>query len=71
MMNVFGIRISEGGIQNILSQLSDSLGDKYSSLLQAIRDAPSRHMDQHTGGWTKSIQSMDIPDKERGDICRA
>ena len=34
MLNVFGIRISEGGIQNILSQLSDSLGD-----------APSRHMD--------------------------
>ena len=45
MMNVFGIRISEGGIQNILSQLSDSLGHEYSSLLQAIRDAPSRHMD--------------------------
>ena len=45
MMNVFGIRISEGGIQNILSQLSDSLGHEYSSLLQEIRDAPSRHMD--------------------------
>ena len=45
MMNVFGIRISEGGIQNILSQLSDSLGREYFSLLQAIRDAPSRHMD--------------------------
>jgi hypothetical protein len=45
MMNVFGIRISEGGIQNILSQLSGSLGDEYSSLLHAIRDAPSRHMD--------------------------
>ena len=45
MMNVFGVRISEGGIQNILSQLSDSLGDEYSSLLQAIRDASSRHMD--------------------------
>ena len=45
MMNVFGIRISEGGIQNILSQLSDSLGREYFSLLQEIRDAPSRHMD--------------------------
>ena len=45
MMNVFGVRISEGGIQNILSQLSDSLGDEYSSLLQAIGDASSRHMD--------------------------
>ena len=45
MMNVFGIHISEGEVQNILSQLSDSLGDEYSSLLHAIRDAPSRHMD--------------------------
>ncbi|MCL4480265.1 MAG: transposase [Candidatus Thermoplasmatota archaeon] len=45
MTNVFGIRISEGGIQNILSQLSDSSGREYSSLLQTIRDAPSRHMD--------------------------
>ena len=45
MMNVFGIRICEGEIQNILSQLSDSLGEEYSSLLHAIRNAPSRHMD--------------------------
>ena len=45
MMNVFGIHISEGEIQNILSQFSDSLEDEYSSILQAIRGAPSRHMD--------------------------
>jgi transposase len=45
MMNLFGIRISEGGIQNILSQLSDSLGSEYASLLLEIRNAPSRHMD--------------------------
>jgi hypothetical protein len=45
MMNVFGIHISEGEIQNILSQFSDSLEDEYSSILQVIRDAPSRHMD--------------------------
>ena len=45
MMNVFGIHISEGEIQHILSQLSDSLGYEYTSLLQTIRDAPSRHMD--------------------------
>ena len=31
MMNVFGICIWEGEIQNILSQLSDSLGSEYSS----------------------------------------
>ena len=45
MRNVFGIGISEGEIQNILSQLSDSPGSEYSSLLQEIRDATSRHMD--------------------------
>ncbi len=45
MLHVFGIHISEGGIQNILSQLSGSPGDEYASLLHAIRDAPSRHMD--------------------------
>jgi len=45
MENVFGIRISEGEIQHILSQLSDNLGDEYGSLLDSIRNAPSRHMD--------------------------
>ncbi len=45
MMNVFGIRISEGEIQNILSQLSDYLGEEYENLLNGIRNAPSRHMD--------------------------
>ena len=49
MMNVFSISISEGEIQHILSQLSDSLGSEYSSVLQTIRDAPSRHM--HSTSW--------------------
>ena len=40
MMNVFAIQISEGRIQNILSHLSDSLGDEYYSLLHAIRNTP-------------------------------
>ena len=38
MLNVFGIHISEVGIQNILSQLSDSLWDEYSSLLHFGND---------------------------------
>ncbi|MCL4451427.1 MAG: hypothetical protein M1327_02215 [Candidatus Thermoplasmatota archaeon] len=50
MMNVFGIRVSEGEVQNILSQLSESLRDEYSSLLHAIGDAPSRHMDSTSWG---------------------
>ncbi len=37
MLNVFGIRISEGGIQNILSQLSDYLGEEYENLLKRRR----------------------------------
>ena len=45
MLNIFGIRISEGGIQNILSQLSDYLGKACETLLDTIGNAPSRHMD--------------------------
>ncbi len=45
MMQVFGIRISEGEIQHILSQLSGTLGVEYENLLIEIRNAPSRHMD--------------------------
>ena len=45
MMNVFGILMSEEEIQNILSQLSDYLGEEYENLLNGIRNAPSRHMD--------------------------
>ena len=45
MMQVFGIHISEGEIQNILSQFSDALGNQYETLLTSIRNAQSRRMD--------------------------
>lgn len=45
MMQVFSIRISEGGIQHMLQQLSGYLGNEYESLLEEIRNARSRHMD--------------------------
>ncbi len=45
MFSVSGIKISEGEIQNILSQLSDYLEKEYESLLDIIRNVPSRHMD--------------------------
>ena len=46
MSQVFGIHISEGEIQNILSQISDDLGNGgYEELLAAVRNAQSRHMD--------------------------
>ena len=75
MLNIFGIRISEGGIQNILSQLSDSLGSEYASLLQAIRDAPSRHMDSTSWSvdgnpynlWTFLTRSDAIFDLSNGN----
>ncbi|EQD78514.1 hypothetical protein B1B_00684 [mine drainage metagenome] len=49
MREIFGIRISEGEVQNILSQLSVSLGDEYANLINTIREAPSRYMD--TTSW--------------------
>jgi len=52
MKEIFGIRISEGEIQQILYQLSDSLGHEYNNLLETIRKAPSRHMD--TTSWRQN-----------------
>ncbi len=45
MKEVFGLKISEVEVQEILYQLSDALGDEYRSLLKSIRKAPSRNMD--------------------------
>ena len=45
MDDIFGIRISEGELQNMLSQLSDNLGEEYEKLLAIIREAASRNMD--------------------------
>jgi transcription elongation factor Elf1 len=45
MKEVFGLKISEGEVQEILYQLSNALGDEYRSLLKSIRKAPSRNMD--------------------------
>jgi len=37
MLNVFGIRIPEGGMRNILSQFSDYLGEEHENLLKRKR----------------------------------
>ena len=42
MLNGFGIKISEGEIRIILSQLLDSLGEEYENLLNGIRNSPSK-----------------------------
>ncbi|MHB1440953.1 MAG: IS66 family transposase [Cuniculiplasma sp.] len=48
MDGIFGIRMSEGEVQNMLSQLSDNLGEEYEKLLVLIREAASRNMDSTT-----------------------
>jgi hypothetical protein len=45
MKEVFGLKISEGEVQEILYQISNAFGDEYRSLLKSIREAPSRNMD--------------------------
>ncbi len=52
MREIFGIRISEGEIQEIVYQLSHALGSEYDSLVESIRKAPSRYTDTTT--WRKN-----------------
>ena len=40
MGEIFGIRISEGEIQDILYRLSQALGPEYGSLVESMRKAP-------------------------------
>ncbi|MGC8516095.1 MAG: hypothetical protein ACP5OC_08190 [Thermoplasmata archaeon] len=50
LMNIFVIQEFEGEIHNAFSRLSDYLGEEYENLLNAIRNAPSSHMDQTSQG---------------------
>ena len=58
MKELFGIKVSEGEVQEILYQLSDALGTEYIGLLDEIRKAPSRHMD--TTSWRESGVNTDL-----------
>lgn len=58
MNEIFGLHISDGEIQGILYRLSESLGSEYDSLMDTVRNAPSRHMD--TTSWTEDGKSMDL-----------
>ena len=58
MKELFGIKVSEGEVQEILYQLSDALGDEYGRLLGAIRKAPSRNMD--TTSWRENGINTDL-----------
>jgi hypothetical protein len=58
MNEIFGLRISEGEIQDMLYRLSDSMGKEYETLLDQIRKAPSMHMD--TTSWRENGSNMDL-----------
>jgi len=46
IMNVFGIRRSEGKMQNVPSLTTpDALGSEYQDLLRSIRNVKSKHVD--------------------------
>jgi len=44
--SVFGVKISDGEIYNILRQLSEAFGDYYKELEQKIKDALAKHIDE-------------------------
>lgn len=49
VFQTYGIRISEGGIVNILKRTKNYLGEDYGQLLKAIRSSPIKHADET--GW--------------------
>lgn len=44
--SVFGVKISDGEVYNILKQLSEAFGDYYKELEQKIKDALAKHIDE-------------------------
>lgn len=58
MKEMFGIKMSEGEVQEILYQLSDALGDEYQGLIDAMREAPSKQMD--TTSWRENGLDTDL-----------
>src|SRR4030043_1138798 len=43
--SVFGVKISDGEIYNILKQLSEAFGDYYDELVRKIKEALAKHID--------------------------
>ena len=78
----YGIRISEGGIVNILKRTKNYLGEDYGQLLKAIRSSPIKHADE-TGwriaginGWlwaflTKAEVYYTIEETRGGGVARS
>ena len=78
----YGIRVSEGGIIDILKRTKNYLGEDYGQLLKAIRSSPIKHADE-TGwriaginGWlwaflTKSEVYYTIEETRGGGVAKA
>ena len=45
-LQLFGLEISDGEIYNILNQLKEAYGDYYETLLNKMREAKSKHIDE-------------------------
>jgi len=46
LSSVFGVKISDGEIYNILRQLSEAFGDYHKELVRKIREALAKHIDE-------------------------
>ena len=44
--SVFGVKISDGEIYNILRQLSEAFGDYYEELVRKVKEALAKHIDE-------------------------
>lgn len=46
LLQLFGLKISDGEIYNILSQLKEEFGEYYETLVKKIQDAKAKHIDE-------------------------
>lgn len=66
LKDVFGITMSEGEVCNILDQIADEFGPYYDQLIQDLRDASARNMDETTwringeNGWLWAFVTKDL-----------
>ena len=49
LFTMYGLKISEGGLANILSQIKEEFGDYYQTLEKKMRRVKTKHADEP--GW--------------------
>lgn len=57
LFQTYGVKVSQGGIINILQRTKTHLGEDYGKLLKAIRSSPIKHADE-TGWRIKGVNSF-------------